>query len=428
MNAANQEYCKARDLEHRLQTSDLIDRSGVLDLMRKMVYQQFTLQVIQQLPIDPNLQEAELQQGRQGLSFDIISNLLGQQPYLVHVRKGMYKLGNTYPERVQGLFSWDDDIPRTFWDQCYYRQLARKFHKCISACISPADAENWKDSLGRLALPYFWIIPHYNKHSLFTRLAKSANRPAVTRPFISGVYKWKVCDDDLDPCNEKQWLLDNTAYMEGYPDNFTQPNGSSLEDAQVDALDTQEFVRKYAINFGCAVPFTEIPEMIEAGFEAYKEIFKNGDVKVLAHYLAARDCLEQCLGDPICDLLMIVLTFASSSVTPIVPQHSYEFDVGPRKEPKLLAVNLTTRMLWFLRPGNFPWDEDDGMVLRIPEMMKKMGGSISQKHLSLTVGSHSSHVPYARDLCEARIYAADTASEEESSIHQESTPHTYHYK
>jgi hypothetical protein len=27
------------------------------------------------------------------------------------------------------------------------------------------------------------------------------------------------------------------------------------------------------------------------------------------------------------------------------------------------------------------------------------------------VGSHSSHVPYARDLCEARIYAADTASE-----------------
>jgi hypothetical protein len=40
------------------------------------------------------------------------------------------------------------------------------------------------------------------------------------------------------------------------------------------------------------------------------------------------------------------------------------------------------------------------------------------------VGSHSSHVPYARDLCEARIYAADTASEEESSIHQPTT-HTY---
>jgi hypothetical protein len=30
------------------------------------------------------------------------------------------------------------------------------------------------------------------------------------------------------------------------------------------------------------------------------------------------------------------------------------------------------------------------------------------------VGSHSSHVPYARDLCEARIYAANTASEEQN--------------
>jgi hypothetical protein len=42
---------------------------------------------------------------------------------------------------------------------------------------------------------------------------------------------------------------------------------------------------------------------------------------------------------------------------------------------------------------------------------------------SATVGSHSPHVPYARDLCEARIYAADTASEEESIIHQPT--HTY---
>ena len=44
---------------------------------------------------------------------------------------------------------------------------------------------------------------------------------------------------------------------------------------------------------------------------------------------------------------------------------------------------------------------------------------------NVSVGSHSSHVPYARDLCEAWIYAADTASEEESSIHQPTT-HTYH--
>ena len=42
----------------------------------------------------------------------------------------------------------------------------------------------------------------------------------------------------------------------------------------------------------------------------------------------------------------------------------------------------------------------------------------------MTVGSHSSHVPYARDLCRACIYAANTISEEERSIHQPTT-HMY---
>jgi hypothetical protein len=42
-----------------------------------------------------------------------------------------------------------------------------------------------------------------------------------------------------------------------------------------------------------------------------------------------------------------------------------------------------------------------------------------------TVGSHSSHVPYARELCETSIYVADTAAENRrTSIHQPTT-HTY---
>jgi hypothetical protein len=53
--------------------------------------------------------------------------------------------------------------------------------------------------------------------------------------------------------------------------------------------------------------------------------------------------------------------------------HSYEFEAGPRKDPRLLAVTLTTRMLWFLHPWYFPWEKDDGMVLRISEMVKKIG-------------------------------------------------------
>lgn len=51
-------------LEHRLQTSVANDRSDVLDLMRQMVYRQFTLQVIQQLRTVSNVEDIELDQGR----------------------------------------------------------------------------------------------------------------------------------------------------------------------------------------------------------------------------------------------------------------------------------------------------------------------------------------------------------------------------
>ena len=131
--------------------------------------------------------------------------------------------------------------------------------------------------------------------------------------------------------------------------------------------------RKMAIDFGCPVPFTKIPEMIEEGFRLIGQNFKRGDQKVLEHYEVARLSLVNCLGDPACDvMLMIALTLASSSVTPFVGPKSREFDVGPKKDARLLAANLVTRMLWFLRPQDFPWDKDDGQVLRVSEMTKKM--------------------------------------------------------
>ena len=39
------------------------------------------------------------------------------------------------------------------------------------------------------------------------------------------------------------------------------------------------------------------------------------------------------------------------------------FEVGERKDAQF-APNLVTRMLWFLRPKAFPWDKDEGVVLR----------------------------------------------------------------
>jgi hypothetical protein len=45
------------------------------------------------------------------------------------------------------------------------------------------------------------------------------------------------------------------------------------------------------------------------------------------------------------------------------------------------------------------------------------------KYMLLLVGSHSSHVPYARELCETRIYIADTAAE--NRIKHPSTNNAY---
>jgi hypothetical protein len=127
------------------------------------------------------------------------------------------------------------------------------------------------------------------------------------------------------------------------------------------------------IDFGSAIPFIQIPGLVKQGFEALERQFQKGDRRVLEHYQVARNCLDSCLGDPLCDLmLMLVLTLASCSVTPTVAPQSRHFAVGAKKDPALFAANLVTRMLWFLRPQHFPWKEDHQLVLRVPEMTKKI--------------------------------------------------------
>lgn len=351
----SREYCQAKDLDVSLRTCDSGMEAEILDQMRKMVYRHFAHQVIRQSCSDrisdeklTNIQEKRWE-GYQGLSYDIINELIGEAPYLARARIGPCGLGASYHERVQGLFDWDDGIARTLWDHCYYRQLARRFYRSISASMSHADAKKWKDSLGKHALPYFWFIPSYNKHSLFTRLYRTAERPAVTRPFVSGLYQWRVRDDDDSPTNdETRWMLGRHMYQSGCPDHMYGQNEAETEVSEIGD-------RVYVIDFGCPIPFTKIPPLVEEGFEKCRKVFARGDQRVLAHYESARDCLIQCLGDPLCDvLLMIVLTFASSIVTPVLPMHADCFEARPRKDPRLLAVALITRMLWFLYPQWFP--------------------------------------------------------------------------
>lgn len=127
------------------------------------------------------------------------------------------------------------------------------------------------------------------------------------------------------------------------------------------------------ISFGCEIPFEHLPAMLHQGFEGLENHFRRGNQRVIEHYRVARNCLEACLGDPLCDLLlMIVLTLASCSVTPMVPAGQTEFASGTRRDPGSFAASLATRMLWYFRPEHFPWDVDQNGVLRVSEMTKKL--------------------------------------------------------
>lgn len=133
--------------------------------------------------------------------------------------------------------------------------------------------------------------------------------------------------------------------------------------------------RRRRIDFGCKIPFEKVPELVQTGFDELRRGSARRDPRVLSHYRAAICCLESCLGDPRCDvLLMLALTVGASSATPQVLETEDSFSVATkRKEPALLVANLVTKMLWFLRPEAFPWTEDRGQVLRVPEMIKKTG-------------------------------------------------------
>jgi len=149
--------------------------------------------------------------------------------------------------------------------------------------------------------------------------------------------------------------------------------GSLKRDAMEAELRVKQSTKRRAIDLGCEIPFTRIPPLVEDGFQALNKMFVKGDSKIQEHYQVARNCLEECLGDPLCDLLlMLVVTYGSSSVTPCVTTSGKGFEVGARKNPAQFAANLATRMLWFLRPEAFPWEKDDGTVLRISEMTKKI--------------------------------------------------------
>ena len=175
------------------------------------------------------------------------------------------------------------------------------------------------------------------------------------------------------------------------PEVLAAPPGS-LKRAALEAAAQQQITdgsrkkpRRRKVDFGCKIPFENIPRLIQDGFAKLERLYgkAKADYKVLEHYQQARNCLQRILGDPLCDLmLMLALTLGASSTTPQVAPKERVFSGAPKKkDPALLAANMVTRMLWFLRPSDFPWgNQDDGTILRISEMTKKIGGSISYQH------------------------------------------------
>jgi hypothetical protein len=123
---------------------------------------------------------------------------------------------------------------------------------------------------------------------------------------------------------------------------------SSLKHAAIKAEHNAKrpSLQKSTINFSCAIPFNAIPQLIEDRFQQQENQFRKGNQGILEHYQTARQCLTESLGDPLCDLmLMLVLTLALLSVTPTIAPAAYTFSLGTKKNSAMFTANLVTRML-----------------------------------------------------------------------------------
>lgn len=159
------------------------------------------------------------------------------------------------------------------------------------------------------------------------------------------------------------------------PSRILAARPGSLKREAMEAVQEQQRPRapRQVIDLGGPIPFKSLPPLIVKGFALLLKPSAVRDEKVAEHYQTARNCLVESLGDPLCDLLlMLAVTYGSSSATPTVVERGKGFEVGKQRDGAVFAACLATRMLWFLRPKAFPWQADDGMVLRVSEMTKKI--------------------------------------------------------
>jgi hypothetical protein len=133
--------------------------------------------------------------------------------------------------------------------------------------------------------------------------------------------------------------------------------------------------RKRRINVGCDLPFRKVPQVIQEGFDKLEKNYTKTDPMAVRHINRAKSCLIRCLGDPLCDMmLLLALTFGACTVTPHIDEQGTEFhQAARRRDSDMLAATMVIRMLWFMRKEEFPWGDTEEKVLSVGKMTQKIG-------------------------------------------------------
>ncbi|KAJ6436869.1 MHYT domain signaling protein [Purpureocillium lavendulum] len=115
------------------------------------------------------------------------------------------------------------------------------------------------------------------------------------------------------------------------PPGSLKRQAMEAENRMIEQEQQPKRARRRIVDFGCEIPFAAIPKLILNGLLKHYKNFQSRDPRVMTHYHAAHNCLVGCLGDYRCDLmLMMVLTIAASSVTPVVRRDEQQYGTNNR--------------------------------------------------------------------------------------------------
>ncbi|KAM5529604.1 hypothetical protein FOXYSP1_17448 [Fusarium oxysporum f. sp. phaseoli] len=128
--------------------------------------------------------------------------------------------------------------------------------------------------------------------------------------------------------------------------------------------------------------------MIQERFGKLENDYTKTDPMAVRHLNQAYNCLIDCLGDPLCDMmLLLALTFGACTVTPHIDERGSEFyPARKRKESDILAATMVIRMLWFMRKEAFLWEDTDERVLSVARMTEETENRAFNNHGLLKFG------------------------------------------